>query len=785
MGSKVIERVTAGLAVLATGGATGIWLERYKKEWIPSSTDEVVTVVGAIGNTPLLEIPSLSKLTGCRILAKAEFLNPSGSVKDRASKYLVEAAEESGKLKPGGTIVEATGGNTGLGLALVAASKGYKSVFTMPANTSPEKVEMMQVLGATTHVQPGVPLSDPKHFYNVAKRLIQSNPDTHFGPDQFENLANFQAHYEMTGPEIWRQTRGRIDGFAAASGTGGTIGGTSAFLKEKNPNLKVWVIDPQGGPTAGYINSNRSNSSIKDGWEMLPTTPVTSEPIAEGIGLTRVTPNFKKGVIDHGIVVSNAEIVRMTYHLLRHDGIFVGPSAALNVVGAVKLARELGPGHTVVTILCDGGDRYRMEPIIQFALMYPVLSPDEKTPVLGVPVAQNPVDPAPAVPVPPNPMVVPMYGGYQSHPQPYFAPPQPQRDDTNIFWYALTSPLRLLTFKLFFFHLLNVIFAILAFTIVITGASLGIGLIPLCCLGLLVLQVLLHIVHVLSECDVYMYNCIAQRDEQIMVNFQVPRSGLYHFEGYRLSPSLSRVSTESIVAVIYFAIVKLPLALMFSLTPLLFMTTAIGAITFPLYWKDEYKNQMVEYHHGHYRSVFHGKLAGVPMDEEHKYDIALVGIALLYFAILCMHGFGSILKGTTKFFTCEFFSTTGVVNQQPPAFFYAPTAPMYAPVAESYNPIPITVEAPTTRRVGTFERYLTKLGNMLMLVLLSVLSMSFSIGVFVVVIIGVSCGLGFLPLACLGLAILNCLVAFTRPLAALDEALFRQRQQLYQAIINN
>ncbi|OQR97509.1 cysteine synthase [Achlya hypogyna] len=352
------KQIVAGIAAIATGAAAGIYLERHQKHLVPSVSDEVVTIVGAIGNTPLLEIPSLTKLTGCRILAKAEFLNPSGSVKDRASRYLIETAEREGKLKHGGTIVEATGGNTGLGLALVAAAKGYKAVFTMPANTSDEKVALMQVLGATTHVQPGVPLSDPAHFYNVAKRLIAANPDTHFGPDQFENTANFQAHYETTGPEIWRQTRGHVDGFVAASGTGGTIGGISKFLKEKNPAVKVWVVDPVSGPAAGYVNSGRTNSFFRGGFEMLPVTP-GGDTIAEGIGLSRVTPNFKKSVVDHGIVVTNTEIVRMAYHLLRHDGIFVGPSAALNVVGAVKLARELGPGHTVVTVLCDGGDRYR------------------------------------------------------------------------------------------------------------------------------------------------------------------------------------------------------------------------------------------------------------------------------------------------------------------------------------------------------------------------------------------------------------------------------------------
>ncbi|KAF0685688.1 Aste57867_22473 [Aphanomyces stellatus] len=335
--------------------------------------EEIVTLAGAIGNTPLLEIKSLSKLTGCRILAKAEyvgymsmfmtmaeiicrFMNPSGSVKDRAAKSLIEDAEKSGKLKPGGTVVEATGGNTGVGLAIVAASKGYKTIFTMPDKTSSEKIELMQVLGATVHVQPTVDVDDPEHFYNVAKRIVAADPLC-FGPDQFENVANSRAHYEGTGPEIWRQTAGKVDGFIVASGTGGTIGGVSKFLKEQNPAIQVWHIDPiEGGASSDYVNSKQSTMA-SNGFELIPKRDGST--IAEGIGLARVTPNFKFGSIDKGIFGTNMEIVKMAYYLLGHEGLFVGPSAALNVVGAVKMARSLGPGHTIVTVLCDGGDRYR------------------------------------------------------------------------------------------------------------------------------------------------------------------------------------------------------------------------------------------------------------------------------------------------------------------------------------------------------------------------------------------------------------------------------------------
>ncbi|CAK4675537.1 hypothetical protein LEN26_001352 [Aphanomyces euteiches] len=352
---QAVQRLGAGLGLLGLGVAGGIWFERTNKP----VEEEIVTLAEAIGNTPLLEIKSLSKLTGCRILAKAEFMNPSGSVKDRAAKYLIEDAERTGKLKPNGTVVEATGGNTGVGLAIVAASKGYRTIFTMPDKTSDEKVELMRVLGAQVHVQPSVGLSSELNFYNLAKKIVASDPMC-FGPDQFENTANSMAHYKGTGPEIWRQTASKVDGFVAASGTGGTIGGVSKFLKEQNPSIQVWHIDPlEGGASSDYINSKQTNSWINkaNGFEYIPQREGAT--IAEGIGLSRVTPNFKLGQMDKGVFGTNAEIVQMAYHLLRHDGIFVGPSAALNIVGAVKMARELGPGHTIVTILCDGGDRYR------------------------------------------------------------------------------------------------------------------------------------------------------------------------------------------------------------------------------------------------------------------------------------------------------------------------------------------------------------------------------------------------------------------------------------------
>lgn len=325
-------------------------------------TDGPVDLFGAVGNTPLLELKTLSKLTGCKIYAKAEFMNPGGSVKDRAAKYLILDAEAKGQLaKRGDTLIEATGGNTGVSLALLAAARGYKTIFTMHNQIAPEKIELMRVLGAQVELQtPASWLDREKHFYHVAHKIAAAAPKNSgvCYPDQFENTANMRAHYEGTGPEIWRQVHGNIDGFVAAAGTAGTLAGTSKFLKEKKPGVAVWLVDPDGSAGMSlFVNNGRSTNTPKNGFDMVPARSGSS--IAEGVALPRVTPNFRQGVVDRGITGTNQEIVDMAYFLLRNDGIFVGPSAALNVVGAVKMARELGPGHTVVTILCDGGDRYR------------------------------------------------------------------------------------------------------------------------------------------------------------------------------------------------------------------------------------------------------------------------------------------------------------------------------------------------------------------------------------------------------------------------------------------
>ncbi|TYZ62370.1 hypothetical protein PybrP1_004514 [[Pythium] brassicae (nom. inval.)] len=324
----------------------------------PSPRDGPVDLFGAVGNTPLLELTSLSRLTGCRIYAKAEFMNPGGSVKDRAAKFLLLDAETRGQLKKGDAVVEATGGNTGVSLALLSAARGYRTLFTMPETTAREKIELMQVMGAQVFVQPSASMFDTENnFYHAALRLAK-NTEGAVCPNQFENTANMMAHYTTTGPEIWRQTGGVIDGFVTASGTAGTLGGISKFLKEKKPECAVWMVDPEEiAGMSRFVNEGQSTSTSKGGFDVVPVNEGST--IVEGVGLPRVTPNFREGKVDKGITGTNQEIVDMAYFLLRNDGIFVGPSAALNVVGAVKMARELGPGSTVVTILCDGGDRYR------------------------------------------------------------------------------------------------------------------------------------------------------------------------------------------------------------------------------------------------------------------------------------------------------------------------------------------------------------------------------------------------------------------------------------------
>ncbi len=301
---------------------------------------------GAVGNTPLLRIASLSEATGCTILAKAEHLNPGGSIKDRAALAIVDAAEKSGQLRRGvgGLIVEGTAGNTGIGLALVALARGYLCYIVMPNNQSQEKIDLLRTLGAEVELVAPAPFKDEGNYYHVARRKAESTPGA-FWANQFENPANADAHYTTTGPELWRETSGSIDGVVMASGTGGTIGGVTSFLKEQRRDIACWLIDPPGSGLHAWVTRGVIES--------------TGSSITEGIGIMRVTANFARAKLDGAFQGSDQQMVSMAHYLLRHDGLFVGSSAALNCVGAVKLARQLGPGKVIVTMLCDGGGRYQ------------------------------------------------------------------------------------------------------------------------------------------------------------------------------------------------------------------------------------------------------------------------------------------------------------------------------------------------------------------------------------------------------------------------------------------
>jgi cysteine synthase A len=298
----------------------------------------------SVGNTPLIEIESLSAATGCTILGKAEFLNPGGSVKDRAALYMVLEAEKAGLLKKGGAIVEGTAGNTGIGLTLVANARGYRSVIVMPSNQSTEKIDLLRTLGAEVELTNPAPFSSPENYYHVAKKRAEGLENA-FWANQFENMANSEAHYCTTAPEIWQQSGGELDGVVMASGTGGTIGGVTAYLKEQNAAIATYLIDPTGSGLYSYLTTGEFKAE--------------GSSITEGIGINRATANFNRARLDGAFQGTDQQVIEMAQYLLKHDGLFVGSSAALNVVGAVKLARKLGKGHTIATILCDGGGRYQ------------------------------------------------------------------------------------------------------------------------------------------------------------------------------------------------------------------------------------------------------------------------------------------------------------------------------------------------------------------------------------------------------------------------------------------
>ncbi|MEC9177229.1 MAG: cysteine synthase A [Pseudomonadota bacterium] len=305
--------------------------------------------VDAIGNTPLIKLRAASARTGCTILGKAEFLNPGGSVKDRAARAIIEAAEARGELRPGGVIVEGTAGNTGIGLALVANARGYRTVIVMPETQSQEKKDMLRLCGADLRLVPALPYRDPGNYVRVSERLAAelaaSEPHGAIWANQFDNTANMDAHVRTTGPEIWAQTAGKVDGFVAAVGTGGTLAGTGLALKERNKDVVVALADPMGSAIYNYYQ----NGELK----------AEGGSISEGIGQGRITQNLAPAPIDTQFQISDQEALPLVFDLLRHEGLVMGGSTAINIAGAIRLAEQLGPGHTIVTILCDLGHRYQ------------------------------------------------------------------------------------------------------------------------------------------------------------------------------------------------------------------------------------------------------------------------------------------------------------------------------------------------------------------------------------------------------------------------------------------
>lgn len=301
----------------------------------------------AVGNTPLIRLNRLSEETGCEILGKAEFLNPGGSVKDRAALWMIKGHERSGALRPGGVVVEGTAGNTGIGLAHVCNARGYSTVIYMPDNQSPAKLEILQALGADVRVVPTVPYANPDNYQKQAGRYAQSLPNAVWA-NQFDNVANRLAHYESTGPEIWQQTDGKIDAFTCATGTGGTLAGVARYLKEQKPEVEVVLADPMGSALYNWVTTGDAT--------MTPGPSMT-----EGIGNSRVTDNLEGTPIDSAVQISDQAMVTQVHRLLKEEGWFLGSSTGINVCAAVEVARRLGPGHVVVTILCDGGSKYQSQ----------------------------------------------------------------------------------------------------------------------------------------------------------------------------------------------------------------------------------------------------------------------------------------------------------------------------------------------------------------------------------------------------------------------------------------
>ncbi len=304
-------------------------------------------IVDAIGNTPLIRLDGPSNATGCEILGKAEWLNPGMSVKDRAAKYMVLDAEERGVLKPGGTIVEGTAGNTGIGLAMVGQARGYRVVIVIPETQTQEKKDMLRLFGAELVEVPAVPFANPNNYVHVATRLAEELGA--FYANQWDNLANRNAHIVGTGPEIWEQTGGRIDGFVSAIGTGGTLSGTGIALKDKSQSITVGLADPYGAKMHAYFTRGELEVDVEGG------------SVTQGIGQGRVTGNVDGAIVDVSWRIPDSEAIEVLDALATDDGILLGGSAGVNIAGAIRMAKDMGPGHTIVTILCDHGSRYQSQ----------------------------------------------------------------------------------------------------------------------------------------------------------------------------------------------------------------------------------------------------------------------------------------------------------------------------------------------------------------------------------------------------------------------------------------
>ncbi|MDZ5648689.1 cysteine synthase A [Nitrospirillum sp. BR 11828] len=305
--------------------------------------------IGTIGHTPLIRLEAASKATGCDILGKAEFLNPGGSVKDRAALAIIQDAIQRGALKPGGTIVEGTAGNTGIGLALVGNAWGFKTVIVMPETQSQEKKDMLRLIGADLRLVPAVPYKDPGNYVHVSRRIAEelaaTEPNGAIWANQFDNLANREGHRATTGVEIWEQTDGKVDAFTCAVGTGGTLAGVALALKDRNPNVRIVMADPMG--------------SALYNWKKTGDLVSTGTSITEGIGQARVTANLADAPIDDAVQIPDEEALPLIFDLVKTQGLVLGGSSGINVAAAIRVARDLGPGHTVVTILCDFGTRYQ------------------------------------------------------------------------------------------------------------------------------------------------------------------------------------------------------------------------------------------------------------------------------------------------------------------------------------------------------------------------------------------------------------------------------------------